>query len=110
MAIYNEHIRRVSKYDWHEKESYRMDADDLAKIESAEVVDGFLGKYLKINLKSGGYWKIKISPRVDHSRLPIGTKVPLTSITLCILSKLDEDDIQNVLIDGYLLPEYFCEF
>ena len=91
---------------WQVKYSVRMDADDLETIESAEVIDGYFGKNLKINLKAGGNWRKKISPRVDVSRLPIGTQVPLTSISLCTLSKPGEDDIQNFEIDGYLLPEY----
>ena len=107
MGIFSKSIKSpVFDVNWQLKNSIRMDADDLDKIESAEVIDGLWGKNLKINLKAGGNWRKKISPRVDVSRLPIGTQVPLTSIALCTLSKPGEDDIQNFEIDGYLLPEY----
>jgi len=107
MGIFSKKINSpVFDINWTLKESYRMDADDLAKIESAEVIDGLYGKNLKINLKGGGNWRKKISPRMDHSRLPVGTQIPLTAITLCVLSKPGEDDIQNFEIDGYALPEY----
>lgn len=107
MGIFSKSIKSpVFDVNWQLKNSVRMDADDLANIESAEVIDGLWGKNLKINLKAGGNWRKKISPRVDQTKLPIGMQVPLTSIALCTLSKPGEDDIQNFEIDGYLLPEY----
>ena len=107
MGIFSKSIKSpVFDVNWQLKNSVRMDADDLATIESAEVIDGMFGKQLKINLKAGGNWRKKISPRIDTSRLAVGTSIPLTSIALCTLSKPGEDDIQNFEIDGYLKPEY----
>lgn len=92
--------------NWVLKSSVRMDADDLKAIESAEVIDSLFGRNLKINLKSGGNYRKKISPRMDLTKLPIGKKVDLMSIALCTLSKPGEKDIQNFEIDGCLLPEF----
>lgn len=107
MGIFSKTIDSpVFDTDWKLKNSVRMDADDLASIESAEVIDGLYGPNLKINLKAGGNWRKKISPRMDTSLLPIGSKVELEKIALCILSKPGEKDIQNFEIDGCLLPQY----
>lgn len=83
-----------------------MDADDLRTFESAEVTEGLYGPNLRINRKDGGYISKKISPRMDTTMLPIGTKVDLTKVALCTLTKPGADDIQNFEIDGYALPEY----
>ena len=92
--------------NWTVKSSVKMDADDLKAVESAEVIDSMFGRNLKINLKSGGNYRKKISPRMDLTKLPVGTKVDLMKITLCTLSKPGEKDIQNFEVDGCLAPEF----
>lgn len=88
-------------------EPIHLDADDLRIYKDAVVTEGLYGPNLRLNRVDGGYRSKKISPRMDLTKLPIGTKVDLTKIALCTLSKPGEEQLyQNFEIDGYLLPEY----
>lgn len=108
MVLFNS-FKAIYDTKWKCVKKQRLDADDLQKIESAEIIEGQWGPQVRFNMKSGGWGVHKLSPRMDFSKFPIGTKLELTSLALCTLSKPGADNVENIEIDGGLKDIYANE-
>lgn len=80
---------------WNESAKRAFDAEEIAAVEKAQVVESNYGFSVCFMMKSGGETFI---PLDRNSTLGVGDSVDLTKAQLVTLSRAGEDDIYRVRI------------